>query len=53
MRRLVTYINSLFLGMILGLVFVVIVHGSTSHPEKKDHASGITISYRIPGAFRR
>ena len=53
MRRLITYFNSLLLGMILGMVFVAIVHGFTSHPEKKDSANGITISYRIPGAFRK
>ena len=31
MRRLITYFNSLFLGMILGMIFVAIVHTCPTH----------------------
>jgi hypothetical protein len=30
MRRLITYFNSLLLGMILGMIFMAICHASTS-----------------------
>jgi len=31
MRRLITYLNSLFLGVILGMIFVAILHACPSH----------------------
>jgi hypothetical protein len=35
MRRLITYLNSLFLGVILGMIYVAIIHTWPPHsPEK-------------------
>jgi hypothetical protein len=51
MRRLITYFNSVLLGVILGMVFVAIVHASPSHLQER--ANWITVEYRILGAFRK
>lgn len=50
MRRLITYVNALFLGMILGMIFVAIVHAPPAHLEEKVCASGITIGHEIIAA---
>jgi hypothetical protein len=50
MRRLTTCFNALLLGMILGMIFVAIVHALPSHRQEQIRASGITIGYRILGA---
>jgi hypothetical protein len=42
MRRLISYFNSLFLGMILGIIFVAIFHAPSSHHQEKDRVSRIT-----------
>jgi hypothetical protein len=34
MRRLITYFNSMLLGMILGLVFVAVIHALPSHLQE-------------------
>jgi len=49
MRRLIAYINSLLLGVILGMIFIAIVHAV---PQRHEHvrASGIVISYQVLGA---
>jgi hypothetical protein len=48
MRRLIDYLNSLLLGVILGMIFVAIVHPSTPRHEGSD-ANGILISYQVLG----
>jgi hypothetical protein len=49
MRRLITHFNALLLGMILGMVFVAIVHAPPSHRQEEVRASRITIGYEILG----
>jgi hypothetical protein len=49
MRRLVTHFNALFLGMILGMIFVAIVHAALPHREERVRAQRITIGYEIVG----
>jgi len=49
MRRLITYFNSLLLGVIAGMIFVAIVHASP-HRHEGVHANGIMISYQVLGA---
>ena len=39
MRRLITYINSLFLGMILGMIFVAIFHARPADPQETVRAN--------------
>lgn len=41
MRRLITYFNSLFLGVILGMIFVAIFHAPSSHRQEVDHDTRI------------
>jgi hypothetical protein len=41
MRRLTTYLNSLFLGVILGMIFVAIVHACPSHWQGNSRTSGV------------
>jgi hypothetical protein len=48
MRRLFTYLNSLLLGVILGLIFVAIAH-TTSQRHKGVCTNGVVISYQILG----
>lgn len=43
MRRLVTYLNSLLLGVILGMIFVAVVHTYPSHLQEKIHRTGFAI----------
>jgi len=50
MRRLITYFNSLFLGVILGMIFVAIVHTPPSRRHAKVCANGITIGNEIFGS---
>jgi hypothetical protein len=47
MRRLITYFNSLLLGVILGMIFVTIVDEPSSHLEQKVGANGFTIGCEI------
>jgi hypothetical protein len=47
MRRLITYFNALFLGVILGMVFVAISHASPSHRQEEDRANGSGLSRLI------
>ena len=39
MRRLITYINSLFLGMILGMIFVAIFHARPADRQQTVRAN--------------
>ncbi|MGA9583857.1 MAG: hypothetical protein WBQ95_00940 [Terracidiphilus sp.] len=39
MRRFITYINSLLLGVILGMIFVAIVHAAPPDRQHKVHAN--------------
>ncbi len=50
MRHLIAHFNSLLLGMILGMIFVAIVHTPQTHPQETASARGITIGYEIVGA---
>ena len=50
MRRLITYFNALLLGIILGMIFVAIVHAPQSSQQEAPRAHGITIGYEIVGA---
>jgi hypothetical protein len=45
MRRLIAYVDSLMLGIILGMVFVAIVHACPSSWQERVRASGIAIGY--------
>lgn len=47
MRRLITYFNSLLLGLILGMIFVTIVDEPSSHLEEKVGANGFTKCYEL------
>ncbi len=38
MRRLITYFNALFLGVILGMIFVAIVHASPTDRQENVRA---------------
>ena len=50
MRRLITYFNSLFLGVILGMIFLAIVHAPQSHWQEVVRVNRITIGHEILGA---
>jgi hypothetical protein len=50
MRRLIAYFNSLLLGMILGMIFVAIIHAPQFQRQEKVHGPGITIGCEIFGA---
>lgn len=41
MRRLITCVNSLFLGVILGMIFVAIMHACPSRWQDNFHTSGV------------
>jgi pimeloyl-ACP methyl ester carboxylesterase len=53
MRRLITYLNALFIGMLLGLVFVALVHAAPLHRRGQIHTNGITIVYESYGPNNR
>jgi hypothetical protein len=40
MRRLITYFNALFLGVILGMIFVAIAHAAPANRKATDRATG-------------
>jgi hypothetical protein len=50
MRRLITCFNSLLLGMILGMIFVAIVHAPPSHLQDEVFTKRVAIGYEILGA---
>jgi hypothetical protein len=45
MRRLIAYLNHLFLGVILGMIFVTIAHSCPSQWLQKVRATRISIRY--------
>ena len=45
MRRIIAYLDPLMLGVILGMIFVAIMHACPSHLQERIRATGITISY--------
>jgi hypothetical protein len=45
MRRLISYCNSILLGVILGMIFVAIAHSTPRHWQAKMAGKGITISF--------
>jgi hypothetical protein len=50
MRRLIAHFNSLFLGMILGMIFVAIVYAPGPQRQQKVRAHGLTVGYEIIGS---
>lgn len=53
MRRLINYLDALFIGMLLGLIFVSVMHAAPLHRRGKVHANGITIAYESYGRTDR
>ena len=53
MRRLIAYLNHLFLGVILGMIFVAIIHSCPTQWLEKVRATGITIRYDKNWALRK
>ena len=53
MRRFIAYLNSLLFGMILGMIFVAIVHSCPSHWQETFRATRITIGYEQSRAPQR
>ena len=53
MRRLIVCLSHLLLGMILGMIFVAIVHSCPSRWQERVRATGITIGYDEGRALRR
>ncbi len=49
MRRLINYFNSLFLGMILGMIFVAIFHAPASQHPEEDRVSRTTKGCELLG----
>jgi pimeloyl-ACP methyl ester carboxylesterase len=49
MRRLINYLDALFVGMILGLIFVTFVHAAPLHQHGNVQANGVTIAYESYG----
>jgi hypothetical protein len=43
MRRLITYFNALFLGVILGMIFVAIVHASPADRQENVRACRLAL----------
>jgi hypothetical protein len=50
MRRLITHFNALFLGVILGMIFVAIANAPSSDRQRSVRTHGLTIGYEIVGA---
>jgi hypothetical protein len=42
MRRLISYLDPLIFGMILGMIFVAVAHARPSHWQEKVRTTGIT-----------
>ena len=53
MRRLFAYLNHLFLGVILGMIFVAILHSCPPQWLEKVRATGITIRYEKSCELRK
>lgn len=53
MRRLITYLNSLFLGVILGMIFVAVIHTCPSQTQEKIHRTGFAIGDEHICALRK
>jgi hypothetical protein len=50
MRGLIRYVNSLLLGVILGMILVAIMHKSSSHERQEVRATWIMLGYELLGA---
>ena len=50
MRRLIAYLSSLLLGVILGMIFVATVHSLGPHRQEEIPPNGIAIGCEILGA---
>jgi hypothetical protein len=53
MRRLITYVNSLFLGVILGMIFVAIVHACPPQWQHRICVAGFSTSNEQGVALRK
>lgn len=53
MRRLISYLDALFVGIILGLIFVTFVHAAPSHQRGRVQSNGVTIAYESYGPSNR
>jgi hypothetical protein len=53
MRCFIAYLNSLLFGMILGMIFVAIVHSCPPHWQERVRATGIAIGSDDSSAFRQ
>ena len=49
MRRLVTYLNALLLGVILGMVFLALVQESSSPGPREVRTSSVVLDYELVG----
>lgn len=52
MRRLITYLDALFVGIVLGLIFVTFVH-ATPGPKAKMQVDGVTFPHSTSPAAPR
>jgi pimeloyl-ACP methyl ester carboxylesterase len=52
-RQLITWLDALFIGMLLGLSFVRFAHASLLHKQGEVHANGISIAYESYGPSNR
>jgi len=53
MRRLIAYVDPLMLGIILGMIFVAIVHACPSNWQERVRTSGIAICYERAGSVMK
>ena len=49
-RRIVSYMDALLVGMVLGVIFVSLVHAAPLHQRGKVQTNGVTIAYESYGA---
>ena len=50
MRHLIAHFNALFLGIIMGMIFVALVYAPASSRQQKVHAQALTVGYEIIGS---
>jgi hypothetical protein len=48
MRRVIAYLDPLVFGVILGMIFVAIIHTCPSHSQEWVRATGITVGCEEP-----
>ena len=52
-RRIVSYMDALLVGIVLGLIFVSFVHAAPLHQRGKIRTNGVTIAYESYGPANR